>query len=111
MEEILNKLVNLAIGAVKSADENLQDAISRVEGEVSELIAKGEASTDDNSAAVKQFVDDALTRLTEVQSQVQSRTDEAYATIKPSIDKAVEFVQGLSSQVTGGSDAGETAQA
>ena len=119
MEEILNKIVNLVIGAIKSADEGIQDTVARVEGEVTELIAKGDSATDENSAKVKQFVDEALAKLseaqsnvqaqlTEAQSKVQTQTDEIYTQIKPTIDKAVAFVEDLRAKIEGGSTASTT---
>lgn len=82
MEELLKKVVNLGIGAVKTLEENLSDTFSRAESGINEMISKGETASDERSAKVKQFVDDMMASVKEYETKATEVTQSLTATLK-----------------------------
>ena len=82
MEEILKKVVNLGIGAVKNLEVNLESTFKNAEVGINSLIDKGEKSKDENTTKVKTFVDDMLNSVKEYESKVKEVTDNLITTLK-----------------------------
>lgn len=98
MEEMLKKIVNLGIGAVKVLEANLETTFRRAEEGVSEMIAKGDSASDETSVRVKQFVDELLGSVKDYENKAKELTESLVATLKE-IDPTGEKVGDLDKKI------------
>lgn len=71
MEELLKKVVNLGIGAVKSLEEGLRQALEGAETGINDLIAKGEANNEEGAAKVRQVVEEITNSIKEYEAKAK----------------------------------------
>ncbi len=81
MEEILKRIVNLGIGAVKSIEDNLSATFKEAEKGINELIARGEATNEGRAARVKEFTEQLISSLKEYEQRAKELSENLQATL------------------------------
>lgn len=82
MEELLKKLVNLGIGAVKGLEDNLHTAFRAAEQGINELIARGDAPGEAGSAQVRKFVNDLLVSVKDYEARARELSENLTAALR-----------------------------
>ena len=89
MEELLNRVVNLAVGAMMKAKEGVLFTSSQVEKEIEELIEKGSKAEDNNSLVIKEYTDHAIKYLNSLNRNIEK----AAHNTKPIIQDALAYLE------------------
>ena len=72
MEKQIRDIVNLGIGAVKKANEEVSDLLSQAETSINDLSEKGASASDDTSLKIKELAQQAVDCLGNLQTEAEN---------------------------------------
>ena len=98
MDEMINKAINLGIGAVLAVKEGLKSTATNIQDEVNTLIAKGEGTDSQQAAKVREFADKAIDYLNNLQVKAQETGGNIKAQVEPLINQAKEQIEKIRGQ-------------
>ena len=89
MEELLNRVIHLAVGAMVTAKEGIKERGAIVEREIEVLIQKGAIAEDENSILIKDYADGAIQYLRKLNQNIEKAANST----KPIINDALAYLE------------------